>query len=337
MKEVKVLMVSDSEDDYTLVSEYLQKSLYYNFSISLPKTKKLEEGFDIYLISCSLSRLSGIDLLRQSIREGFEETVIILAESENELIENQVNELEICNYINKKEMTPTSLERTLRFSYLSKERERKLKLLVKEKDIMLQEMNHRVKNNLNYLHSLLSIHAARIEDEKSRIIFKEGIGKIFSISNLYNHLTYDNENKDINVYGFFKDIISDLKDIFNDENSNVQILYRIQTELCIHNQIAILLGLIFNELFTNSVKYAFKKNNIYNNEITLECYIENKFFVFSYNDNGIGISSDSNINDSRSHGLQFIKTIVKRLNAELLFDFSKGVQWTIKIPDYSSK
>jgi two-component sensor histidine kinase len=186
---------------------------------------------------------------------------------------------------------------------------------LQERELLLKEIHHRVKNNLQIILSLLSIQAKEgINFNNMDTFLEKSQSRIITISLIHQNL-YENENlENIDYKLYVNDLIKNLDSILNVLNK--RILFKINIEAVFFDlQTAIPLGLIINELVSNSYKHAFA-NRI---EGEIEITIINKFdkeFTLTYSDNGIGFSYDETT-AKKSLGLELIRLLTNQLKGKL--------------------
>ena len=205
---------------------------------------------------------------------------------------------------------------------LSKEvdlRTKDLKVALGEKEVLLKELNHRVKNNMQTIVSLIRLQSDEIEDEKLKDILLTTQNRIAAMGHLHE-LLYNQENINfINVYEYFETLVDEVKSSY-DESINIHL--DIKTKLKMEQ--AIYCGLMINELITNSFKYAFlnKKGNIY---ITLEK--SNNTLKLGVKDDGVGFDKD---NTTFSLGLTLVNTLaINQLKGKMDIESKNGTSITI--------
>ncbi|MDN5053405.1 7TM diverse intracellular signaling domain-containing protein [Aliarcobacter butzleri] len=205
---------------------------------------------------------------------------------------------------------------------LSKEvdlRTKDLKVALGEKEVLLKELNHRVKNNMQTIVSLIRLQSDEIEDEKLKDILLTTQNRIAAMGHLHE-LLYNQENINfIDVYEYFETLVDEVKSSY-DESINIHL--DIKTKLKMEQ--AIYCGLMINELITNSFKYAFlnKKGNIY---ITLEK--SNNILKLSVKDDGVGFDKD---NTTFSLGLTLVNTLaINQLKGKMDIESKNGTSITI--------
>lgn len=196
---------------------------------------------------------------------------------------------------------------------------------LKEKELLIKEINHRVKNNLSIIISLLNIQKTKVKDDYHSELFTEVINKVFSMSSVQHQLHNSGKITNLPLTYFVKDILENLNEVYT--NHNVKIEYQTNDEININIDKAIPFGLIVNEIFTNSFKHAFK--NIENPTIYVNVSKNNGNAKIVLKDNGIG-SEVSNINNGQ--GIALIYDLVNQLDGKLETKKDNGTEFAISFP-----
>ncbi len=185
---------------------------------------------------------------------------------------------------------------------LEKQVKKKTKNLVKaldEKNILLKELHHRVKNNMQTIISLIRLQLTDVDDEKLESQLKTIQNRVSAMSHLHELLYKQHDFNKIKTHEYFNIIIAELRDSYG---SDVKIDLKITADLTMDE--AIYCGLILNELITNSMKYAFQ--NIEDGMIWVSLSKNNTLYSFEVKDNGIGYEIDKGYN---SLGLTLVETL----------------------------
>ena len=197
----------------------------------------------------------------------------------------------------------------------------------KEKEFLLKEIHHRVKNNLEIISSLLALQSAKINNPNVQEALQESQNRVYSMSLIHQRLYQGKNLAGIEMNDYLINLSTYILDSFGAE-SRISFDYFIETtELDI--DIAIPLGLIVNELLTNCFKYAFPNNKKGKIAISLQ-NIEENVLLLKVTDNGIGIKEDE-LEKSTGFGIQLIKLLTQQLNGELKFKAKKGTSISLKI------
>ncbi len=191
-----------------------------------------------------------------------------------------------------------------------------LKVALDEKGLLLKELNHRVKNNMQTIVSLISLQGDAIEDEQLQDIFLTAQNRIKAMSHLHELLYKQDNISNINAYDYFSILIEELKYSYdNDININFEIQTHLQMEQAVY------CGIIVNELVSNSFKHAFENEEEGNVSISLKK--NNEHFELCVSDDGVGYEQDQSTD---SLGLVLVDTLAtKQLRADIKINTSKGV------------
>ena len=227
----------------------------------------------------------------------------------------------------------------LLFYFLSKKRSNRLlfkkneelmllnSLLTKslnEKDLLLKEIHHRFKNNLQLVMSLLNIQAQDSNDAVLNEFLEKGRSRIETMALIHQNLYLSNSISKINFQNYLEVLTSHLKKSFGLD----QVTFNIQTNNLYFNvETAIPLGLIINEVVCNSLKYAFPNKE---GEVTIHIKKQNEeYYHLCVADNGIGIENTQNNNDSKSIGLELVSLLVMQLKGTIKRLNSSGTSYQI--------
>jgi two-component sensor histidine kinase len=194
--------------------------------------------------------------------------------------------------------------------------------LLNEKEVLLKEIHHRVKNNLQTISSILILQSAGLQDEEAKKAIAESQHRVRSIALVHQQLYQTDGVEKINLNTFIKDLSAQIKSVFHLPANQVSIEWNIP-ETNVSMDAAIPLGLIFNELLTNSFKYAFNGEN--KGEIKIElAYLSSdvphspsRKVQLRYWDNGKGFASDFKLEDSSTLGLKLIKLLSQQIGSTL--------------------
>lgn len=202
-----------------------------------------------------------------------------------------------------------------------------LKKSLAEKDVLLREVHHRVKNNMQIISSILSMQSRNIDDPKLKDVLQESQNRIHSMAliheNLYNHKSLAN----IMFSSYVKSLCGNIARTYANQQANVQFDYQID-DAYLPMDIAIPCGLIINELISNSFKYAFV--NQPKGIISIHFKnIQDDDFVLIVADNGIGIPDHINILKTKSLGMKILHKLVQQIEGEIQNDFSNGTKFSI--------
>ena len=189
---------------------------------------------------------------------------------------------------------------------------------MQQKDVLLKEIHHRVKNNLTVISSLLELQSDNVTDEVSKSTLLQGTNRVRSIALIHQRLYQHEDFAAIELHGFADDLYRQIASVLKDMNQQVTFTNNIaQTQVDIDT--AVPLGLIMNELITNSFKYAFHANAVGEIVISLEEIGEHEFMLV-YKDNGPGLPEDFDVDNSPSLGMRLIYRLAYQLSGKVFFE-----------------
>ena len=198
-----------------------------------------------------------------------------------------------------------------------------------EKDVLLQEIHHRVKNNLQMISSLLSLQSEYIEDEQTLEILKKSQTRIKSIALI--HEKFYSESEDlarIDIASYVHDLTTKLFYLYGISLESVKLNIDIKN-IWLDITLAIPFGMIINELLSNSLRHAFPDNRGGEINILLRKKTENKFILI-VGDNGVGLPLDIDFPNIETLGLQLVYTLVNQLEGTIELDRSDGTVFKIQ-------
>tara|TARA_R110001599_G_scaffold294894_1_gene499007 strand:+ start:8855 stop:10756 length:1902 start_codon:yes stop_codon:yes gene_type:complete len=200
---------------------------------------------------------------------------------------------------------------------------------VQQKNVLYKELNHRVKNNLTVLSSLIYIQEDGEKDETQRELYQTLRHRIQSMALVHQNLYQLDEALNINFQQYLRKLIPSIASTFNNDH-DVSTTIRCES-LVVNMGEAVPVAMIINELITNSFKYAFEKRKTGKIELWSEVK-SNKRYIH-YKDNGPGISEESKKVESQKLGMTLIRLMVGQLNGKLIYKGSKtGLYFIIELP-----
>jgi two-component sensor histidine kinase len=193
-----------------------------------------------------------------------------------------------------------------------------------EKDVLIQEIHHRVKNNLTMLQSLFFLQAKSTDNEDLRLALAESQTRLLSMAVVHNHL-YENEGDGgLEVVAFVQTLLHDISETFVNTKHKPVSFFVTGSDVEIGIKLAIPVGLILNELITNSLKYAF--NHVDSGRIDVVVSHTGSMLNIAYSDNGPGLDKEFDLS-SAGFGFKILKLLTKQLKANISYskgsDFSK--------------
>lgn len=202
-----------------------------------------------------------------------------------------------------------------------------LRNAIQEKEILLKEIHHRVKNNLQLTSSLLNLQSKQVKDENTKIALREGQARIKSMSMIHQKLYQSDSLSEIPLQEYLNQLTQNVKHTSNIDGKEIEIEIHTNEKISIDHAIPV--GLISNELLTNSFKYAFTNKDY--GKISISFSLENDEAQFIYEDDGVGIENIDNQNRN-SLGLNLVDMLARQLHGVLETSSSKGLKFTLTFP-----
>lgn len=196
-----------------------------------------------------------------------------------------------------------------------------------EKEVLLKEVHHRVKNNLQIINSLINIQSDYVNDPRSQELFKEIRNRIRTISLVHEKLYKSDDYVNINVKEYINMLVENLIDTYSFEK-NINLNIDLQVEHFNLNTI-IPLGLLMNEIISNSFKYAFNDRNEGTIEIRLQ-RLNSTDYVLLIGDDGKGFENDPFNGESATLGLELVKILAEQLNGKISKLAGKGTYYRLE-------
>ena len=230
------------------------------------------------------------------------------------------------------------------------ERTMSLRQALDERELLLKEIHHRVKNNLQVISSLLSLQSRQTDEALVRAMFTESQNRVSAIALIHEQL-YQNDNlSEINLQEYIKNLAQSLFTSFGERSAKIRLQVDV-VPLMVNIETAMPCGLIINELMSNALKHAFNHTDSGTISVTLT-FDDNKLITLTVADDGIGMNNSLNLNQSesekednqkllsqvnpklsqlyksrRSLGFKLIDNLVRQLKAKLTCSMSGGTKF----------
>ena len=200
---------------------------------------------------------------------------------------------------------------------------------LKDKELLLREIHHRVKNSLSIVSSFIGLYSSSFEDEKNNFLFDGLRQKIETISLVHTYLYQSSDIEHITLSDYLETLV---QHIINELSFGIMEItpkfYLLDIKLTA--KITITLGLIISELTMNSLKHAFPDKP--KGTISIKSFKDSENLVIVYSDNGQGLPEDYVINNSDSLGMGLIDSLVMQLKGELIISTGIDSSFTIRFP-----
>ena len=213
-----------------------------------------------------------------------------------------------------------------------KQAEEKIQASLREKETMLKEIHHRVKNNLQVISSLLGLQSSYLQDEKSREILQESQERVRIMAQIHTMLYQSEDLARVDFGGFVRDLVGRLQQSYRTAGSSIEV--HVDTaDVSLDIETSIPCGLILNELVSNALKHAFPEGR--GGEVNISMAMVGDRFVLKVQDNGIGIPESVDFQNPRSLGLELVNLLVGQMNGTIGLQVKGGTTFTITFPTVS--
>ena len=218
--------------------------------------------------------------------------------------------------------------------------EERINTSLKEKDVLLKEIHHRVKNNLQLVSSLLNLQSAGIKDPVTLSKFKDSQNRVRSMALIHEKLYQTEDLSNIDFDSYIRNLVNSLFRSYGINSSRLELNIEVE-QVRLGVDIAIPCGLIINELVSNALKHAFPPEHLLavdgDGMLTEKPSLTIYFRTFPpdlidivISDNGVGMPADFDITKSKSLGLQLVNTLIEQLNGTIDFQTNHGTTITIQ-------
>ena len=283
-------------------------NIYYHVNIS--PIYSLKRIINRVLILRDITHLKKTE---ESLRQMKEQLEILVQERTREL-----------------EQTNTALREEIRQHKVT---ENKLNMSLAEKDILMGEIHHRVKNNLQVIISMLKLQKRYINDEKGLEGFNTAISRIKAIAIIHEKLYKSDDLANTNLAEYIKDLTRYLLESNKQEHRQIELIQEVDS-IYLDLDRSITSGLIINELVTNAFKYAFPGSMQEQEARIIRVYFlrEGEDFVLGVKDNGIGLPAGLDISRVDSLGMKIVFTLANQLSGDLSITRHQGTDISIRFP-----
>jgi two-component sensor histidine kinase/CheY-like chemotaxis protein len=354
-KKIEILLFEDNPGDASLIEEMLEE--FSDFPYELINVKTLNGGlsllkecpFDVILTDLGLPDSDGIDTFLDIHVRNPRIPIIIFTASNDEKIGIDAVKKGAQDYLVKGQIDRRLLKRSIQYSI---ERKKIEEVLSNIEIARKKEIHHRIKNNLQVISSLLDLQADKFKNKmgvtSSEVIdaFRESQDRVISMALIHEELYTDGKIEDLDFSSYIKKLTQNLFQTYKLVNTTISLNIDLEDNLFFDMDTAIPLGMIVNELISNSLKHAFLGRDKGEIQIKL-CrektgeYINyregNKIencnttsFVMIISDDGVGVPENLEIEDIESLGFQLVTSLVDQLDGELELKRNNGTEFTMK-------
>ena len=211
-----------------------------------------------------------------------------------------------------------------------KRAEERIKASLDEKDVLLKEIHHRVKNNLQIISSLLNLQSSKIEDLYALDILTESQNRVRSMALIHEKLYQSEDLAHIDFEEYLCNLTAYLLRTYSATAGSVRLNVRAQSDVMGLDQ-AIPCGLIVNELVSNALKHAFPEGKTGEIQVRFHTYDRDRY-ILVVEDSGVGFPEDLDFRETDSLGLQLVLSLTNQLDGVIEMDRDAGTRFTIRFP-----
>lgn len=207
-----------------------------------------------------------------------------------------------------------------------KEFENALKSSLEEKEVLIREIHHRVKNNMQIISSLLNLQKQYVNDEEAVDVLKESQNRVKSMAMIHEKLYRSRNFSEIDFADYIRSLVNDLFYSYGVDPKQIKTNIILE-EVMLGLETAIPCGLIVSELVTNTLKYAFPNDE--KGEFKIELHSMDGLYDLIISDDGVGIPENINFNETGTLGLQLVNSLVNQLDGTIKLTRDKGTKYNI--------
>jgi len=233
-------------------------------------------------------------------------------------------EAAVHNFINIVAMHMENLDNRHTLEERVKKRTEELEKSVKEKDFLMKELNHRVKNNLTMVSSLISLKDLETDEDLSGLKHRIDVIKL-----VHEKLHRQNDVERIEVKEYFQELLESI--FFSTSKGDIDLENSI-ADVSVPTKTAVPLGLVVNEIATNAIKYGFTSDEKPRFTLKLEKRPEIKYYILTISNTGNPFPDNIDIENSNTLGLRLISSLVKQLDGTITLEKRPSPVFTIQFP-----
>jgi PAS domain S-box-containing protein len=230
---------------------------------------------------------------------------------------------------------PRGFAKVMRDETEHRRTDEQIRASLKEKEALLKEIHHRVKNNLQVIISLLGLQSQHISDESTRTLFDEACNRVRAIGRIHELLYNSRDLARVDFEAYLHRLGRDLFSFYGVDRERIRLTIEAGSADLEIDQ-AIPCALIVNELVTNAVKHAFPGGRSGTIEVSLKGPPEREC-ILVVADDGVGLPEQLNFNETNSLGLQLVPVLAEQLHGRVHLDRSRGTRFEISFPSYSDR
>ncbi len=336
-KPVRVLLVDDDEDDYVIARDLLAMVtspkcvLEWRSTYDEGLATILENRHDVYLLDYALGAHDGIELVRAAVQNNVTGPFLLMTAHDDSDLDVLAAAAGATDYLVKSHMTAPLLGRAIRYALARHESNEALRRGAHEKTVMLQEIHHRVKNNLQMISSLINFQMEHVKNPETRAILRVTQTRVHSIALIHEKLYQSPLLATVDMGEYTRGLVAMLM-----QTHGKQVLAEVRAaDIVLPVDLGLPCGLILSELVTNALKHAFPAAAGHEPRppaIVIDLRRDKSGFVLSVTDNGVGLCEPLSARDTKSLGLRLVGMFTDQLGGTVVFSSDEGTRCTVAFP-----
>jgi len=330
---LRILLVEDNSNDELLLREMLNTSGYLRFTLTVAtrvseaRAEMASKDFDVILCDLSLPDARGLDAV-ETLRAAVPvPPIVVLTGLQDEAMAIAAIQAGAQDYLVKDTTGAEVLVRTLRYACERARIQEHLRMALVEKEVLLREIHHRVKNNMQIISSLLSLQALQAGDPKVQAMFEDSQNRISTMGLIHQRLYRSSDLARIDLPGYLQNLVSM---VLKSHPTGARINAAVDVDsLLLGLDIAIPLGLITNELLTNSLKHAFAGRAKGAVQVALHAADGGQCELMVANDGAVDAPGKTK---PAGLGLKLVEMLAGQIKGTLAIERDHGMRYTIRFP-----
>jgi two-component sensor histidine kinase len=286
----------------------------------------LEGHHDLYLIDYNLGARDGVEIVRAAVQQKVRAPILLLTARDDSQLDDVAAAAGASDYLVKGHLTAPLLGRAIRYALARQRSVEALRRAADDKTVLLQEVHHRVKNNLQIISSLLNFQMEHVVDEDTLGILRETQARVHSIALIHEKLYQSPQLSSVDMEEYTHGLVSMLM-----QTHGKHAIAEVRAvDIVLPADIGLPCGLIVSELVTNALKHAFPEPQKDPPKIVIEFERRNGLTV-SVTDNGVGLRESTDAG-TKSLGLRLIGMFAEQLGGTVRFSSEGGTRCIVTFP-----
>jgi two-component sensor histidine kinase len=333
---IRILHLEDNDNDAELICEMLSRDVI-DWRVTRVETREAfleaidHSDWDIIMADYSLPGFDGISALKLSVEKHPNVPFIFVTGLMGEELAVQTLKCGATDYILKHrlECLPLAVARAIRESDTARARieaERNLKASLREKELLLQEVHHRVKNNLQVIISLLNMQSRVVNDPLLTAALQESQKRVWSMAMIHEMLYSSSSPENVDFAAYAQVLATEVSSSYGIDPARIRLALDLEP-LSFEMDCAIPCGLILNELLSNAFKHAFPNGRT--GEVRVSLQRRERYIRLAVEDTGIGLPRDRVPAKGKSLGLSIIDILTQQLGGSMEFTSNQGSHFVL--------